>query len=318
MSKFSGFPGTKAFVRATANAKSTLSSSLSKTSLAKSVHGQSLRKLVKSITGKEMSPRGTADFRRQMRLLELASASETWVPVVFDGTNDYLTKTSAAGVLFSNAITYGYCTMAVRFKRNAAATMRFFDSGVSASTARIILAINTSGVLTFTFIDSTNGKGVNSGTIASTLGTWGGTEPFHTLHIANSFDGSGTTRIFLDGVENASSPLTWSLTAQQGINLGGIDTAAIGSTIALGSKINADVSMLWIGAGNTSNYYITDPAKFWVSGSDPTLGSDGSGAGATPQVFFGGTMPVADWNAGANRGTGGTFTKGGSTDIVAG
>ncbi|MDP2322560.1 MAG: hypothetical protein Q8N51_00840 [Gammaproteobacteria bacterium] len=241
---------------------------------------------------------GQALHRLRNMKAAVSSALIAWTAVTFDGTNDYLMR---SGAIFSADA--DYLTIVIRFKRNSSSTQRLFDSGVSASIARVVVGI-TSSALIFSFIDSTNGKGFSSGSVS--LGQTLDTTTTYTLHIACSV-ASGVTQIYLNGTPLSSSPFSWSLTAAT-INLSTIVTSAIGSTLAAGSKANADLSLVWIGAGMSSSYYITDPSKFWNAGGTPALGADGSAPGAVPQIFYGQLQDAAGWNAGTNQGTGGNYT----------
>jgi len=223
--------------------------------------------------------------------------------VVFDGVNDYMTKSGNMGLG-----SVGYLTMACKVKFNAAGSQRML--GAWNGTNYLIQFWRNTTNLTLQISDYPAVHGIQTWTAATTL--FDETTEW-TLHVAVSKDGSGSGRAWANGVE--LTPKTpWVLTPGD-IDLSTITGWRIGRSFADSQDLNANLSFLWLAAGATPDYYITDPSKFYNSAvgqpTDVDLGDDGSNPGVVPLIFFGGLQTAADWNAGTNLGTGGDFTMNG-------
>jgi hypothetical protein len=120
---------------------------------------------------------------------------------------------------------------------------------------------------------------------------------------------ANTVRFWLNGVEhytlswfNNTNPLNFSLMTTSSI--------AATATPSPGQTHTDLLGYVWIGAGTTSEWAVTDPTKFY-DGVDVYLGPNGQRPnGLQPLVFVGGTHLVNEWLAGANFGYGGNFTVG--------
>lgn len=83
-----------------------------------------------------------------------------------------------------------------------------------------------------------------------------------------------------------------------------------------GTKVDG-AQMAFVGfwaSTSRSAAYITDPSIFFFGGRDTNLSIDLTVGGRLPAplVAFGGTQTAANWNAGTNMGTAGTFTMNGT------
>lgn len=137
------------------------------------------------------------------------------------------------------------------------------------------------------------------------------TGTYYTIHIMAWRTGSGGGqhgyRVWVNGVEklagawgNATNPLNF--TSMTNTAIGGAYT--VDSTFLFKDLIG----FIYVGAGTTSEWGITDPTKFYNAG-DVYLGPSGQTPNnLQPLIFLGGQHSASEWNAGVNFGYGGNFT----------
>jgi hypothetical protein len=135
----------------------------------------------------------------------------------------------------------------------------------------------------------------------------------YTVHVAAS--APNTVQVWVNGAL-LTSPTAWATTAAN-INFSTMADASVCCGKATDANLtftNGQIGFVWVGAGTTADWYITDPSKFYnatTPSSPPYL----SPAGQTPNnlqpmLFMGGTHLVDEWRAGTNFGYGGDFVLG--------
>lgn len=225
--------------------------------------------------------------------------------VVFDGTNDYLRKTSGAGFLPDG--TYG--TFAFKLKRNVVGGgVQYIWHGYDGITGFNYLRFTAANTLEICLADSGFTAGVSLATLASGLNS---TTAAYTGHIAFSGAGAGTVRCWINGTETTESLAGITYDYGPGaLNFSTLVTHSIGTQQTGALRLEGNLGLFWFAMGTTSAHYITDPTAFYASG-DVDLGS-GTVSGVTPRLFYGGQQVATNWNAGTNQGSAGNMTMNGA------
>jgi uncharacterized protein (DUF1501 family) len=245
-----------------------------------------------------------------------------WKRVFFDGTNDYMMRSTA---LAGEAATYQAFTLVIKFRlMNEFGGQVFFDAnGGSGFALRLTLVKDASVTMMISTLDEatfTIGKVSTDVMLGQPLPA----EVDHTLHIAFRND-SGNQRIrsWLNGVPLVNETSGFLSPGQ--ISLPGAGFTAFAASGGA-HKCNTQVGLLWFKHSDVvANAYIDDPSLFYSNG-DTRLPVNGAVKGIKPSIFFGGDYQTADthdivgasggWNDGKNHGTGGDFVMIGSVTNV--
>jgi hypothetical protein len=162
------------------------------------------------------------------------------------------------------------------------------------STGGIVLQASFSGVT-----DSVTIAGVlTTGVKAVVVVTW------------QSLDQTGPGwEVYKDGVSVGTAATNLS-----DINVTSSNNFSIGVDGTTGANfLDSSLGFFWWNGGATSNAatVAASPALFGTGAADAPLGLNGEApTGTQPLVFRGTTDSVAQWNAGGNKGSGGSFTGG--------
>lgn len=238
------------------------------------------------------------------RLLTVDSAD-------FDGTNDYMTRTTLVGAADSKS---GILSYWVRI-----------DSNVDFARA---LVINTAANA-IRFISFTRGTIAGGGDVDGQIGIWGrnsaGTQILKIgtasapsasatwLHFLASWDlAASTARVYLNDVQDETiTTLTDDLVDYT------VDGPAVGAGPTGGLKLNGVLAEVYFALGQYLDFSIvSNRRKFLSAGGKPVfLGADGSlPTGTAPIIYQHLDDGEAVANFATNRGTGGDFTITGTLD----
>lgn len=218
--------------------------------------------------------------------------------VVYDGTNDYLQRTSA--LVGASVGSVGTLSCWVKMNGSDGAALVLFQMFAAAYTG-VNVARQASKKLLFTLRSTGNAARVSIGS-TSTL-----TADASWHHVAACWDTSSAALclLYLDGLDDTGSA---------SVGAGTIGYVAprvtVGADRTGGNKMNCDMAEFWF---DTSYVDLTDAAeraKFLkATGTPASLGNAGQRpTGAPPLIYLKG--PASTW--GTNYGTGGDFTVTGS------
>jgi hypothetical protein len=210
--------------------------------------------------------------------------------VVFDGTSDYMTSPSDP---FGGTHSYFTAVFIVNPTSVAAQKQFLFANPL------VRLTMIAGGAPTLNFVNI-NGPNTSAGTVPLVVGQ------DNTVHFAAYNDGSVTRAfVWVDGALSGSGDIV----TATGMTFGTYASWYLFANNTPGAWFPGEVKLAWITAGDTAAHYIT-PTDYDF-GNERDLGVDGSAPGVTPIVFYGGTQVAADWNAGANQGSGADWTMNG-------
>jgi hypothetical protein len=220
----------------------------------------------------------------------------------FDGTNDYMSKTSAltgAADAYTGAFS---CWI----KKGASSFQEILDLGVSGGSTYFQIRLTNTNVVFF--------RAYNSGATASFDWTSSDTVGTSWSHLALSWNmnfsaGNKVLNAFLNGAAMTEASRTDANAAFQiGYNQA---LCRIGADTTASNKLTADLADVWFMQGGSVDF--TNSAtlqKFRTAGGKMVnLGTDGSTpTGSAPIAFFHIDLGAAASGFATNRGTGGNLT----------
>ena len=218
--------------------------------------------------------------------------------VTFDGTNDYLSHTSAfAGVTDGKQITVSFWA---RFETYPSATFQILGS--QPGRASISYSGNGTETMQLVLRDTSNvlNTNVGCGPDPHVAGVW-----YH--HLISVDTSTGTANCYVD---DADSMQTFTAPTDATLDFD-MTSWAIGSTHSGNSKLDGQIADLWIDFGTYIDFSIEANRRKFISaaGYPVNLGANGSiPTGSTPDIFLSGD--TATWHT--NDGTGGGFTETGA------
>jgi hypothetical protein len=216
--------------------------------------------------------------------------------VVFDGTNDYLTRgANLTGLASTSTLTVAFSV------RPTALTLGAVLQATGGSNS-VQIEIDTSGILQFVVANAGASAGVITNlTSAFQAGTL--------YRVVLSFNFTANTVLaWVNGAPASTSPPTWFGTANMPLNT--VTNWRIGAdfTGTPAKRLNAALGLVVV-----TTQAVTGPEAFFSGSFDRDLGTAGTATGLTaPLVYFGCDQLAANWQAGTNRGTGGAFTATGT------
>jgi len=223
---------------------------------------------------------------------QFTTAAGAFVPVTFDGTNDYLNASSITGLADGKAFTVAFkftpgSTGIFTTVFDLGGTNRFLEVGIRSTNALRIRAENAAG--TTIFQKDYSGGFNNAGGERTVL---------FSVNLATS-----VANLYVDGVDQIGTPAT--------ITNDTIDMTHTGNEIGAANateKLNASISYFVF---DDSFIDLTNSSVRNAFASPSALGSDGSGPfGFSPLVCYYSTTDVSEWNT--NKGTGGNLTVNGT------
>jgi hypothetical protein len=227
----------------------------------------------------------------------LLAATQTTAPpdfakVVFDGTNDYLSKASG----LTGAVDTNQLTIVFRVRVDATANFRYIFSNTNDG-LRALIRPNTNWV-TFGALRNSD----QNYYYEADLQTSGSVGAFITYYMKMNDSTiqayEGNTSVSLGSVNDlrSGSTLDWTYSS-----------FTIGAASGGATKFEGQMQFLWIDKTDLDFSNATVRNAFTYN----NIGTNGEGpTGSAPLVYFSGNAAV--WNAGTNKGTGGNFTMNGS------
>lgn len=224
-----------------------------------------------------------------------------YVPYVgqFDGTNDYLRRTSAVTGL-ANVKTFTFATW-LKFNGSDGAIHRIMTISTTGFTSRLALTRNTSNVI------SVVGWSSAATEILNITGSTALTNSSGWVHVYICIDLSNTAlrKIYVNGVAETLTVTTYTNAILDMAAVNHVNTIA-GSGVSTPSLAAIALADLWF-----DDVYLDDTSKFLSAGNPVELGATGNlPTGSQPPFYFSSTGNSNSWAT--NNGAGGAFTTTGA------
>lgn len=230
------------------------------------------------------------------------------IGVVFDGTNDALTRSSAySGVVDGTQVTFAFW---VRLQGAAADQHIVSKSGLNTANPGFVIGRTASNEIYVSAFDT-------SASLVFVLSNYRTITPLtvNTAYaVLGSFDLNSITsrHLYLDDVSVLSSPSPYSaVNMKLSGSLQAVGTKWDGTS---GFRFNGELADLWVDWGRYTDFSITANRRLFFDASNALVDKGASGQipfGTAPDLFLGGSgATAATWHN--NLGTGGPLTLVGS------
>jgi concanavalin A-like lectin/glucanase superfamily protein len=227
----------------------------------------------------------------------------TAVAVNFDGTNDYLTSSGLSGAVDGRK---GIVSFWYQLNGGDGVDLRIFGTSASGS-GRFALDRHSSNLWRFTMRNSAGTDLITGTPFQSSTGKVAGAGWHHFIASWDLDAGVTSLQLYIDGSSDRSGTPT--------VTAGDIDyatnQASVGGTFAGASKLNADLSELYVNLTESIDLSVAANVQKWrtTGGKPENLGANGSTpTGTQPAVYL--ANALATWET--NLGSGAGFTETGA------